>query len=136
MLGVFWAMTESDKFLLKWSRAKMPHARIAAKLGLEPGSIQEAIDRLESAQEAQHEVGSDQLAEHFQLTCHQYQLLGEGLRHIGANLNQPVSPAEIQEVIDKTDPGELAVALLKRFMMFQPYTPLDVQKLEEELRFK
>jgi len=128
-------MNENDKYILGAARAGRDMKLIAAKLGMTRNECEQRLRDVTATLNAREKNGSDDLINAFNNTCHQYQMVGEGLKHLGANLSDPVTVTELAALIgsDGAVTNEaIAERILSSFIVTRPYTPTDVEKLEED----
>ena len=112
--------TEEDKYIYGALRAGVPPERLAGKLNTTSAEIQRRYDAVTAMQESFDKAGVDNLAALFETTCLQHQLLGEGLKLLGANLSQPISPEEIRRKLT-SDPDQTVKNLMSSFIILRPF---------------
>ena len=124
-------MTEDDKYLWTWKRAGISNEVIAAKMSITPEEVERRFQSLTMEVTGPKESGIEDLAAHFNLTCLQYQLLGESLKHLGAALSTPVSPSELTKEFDI---GEtLATGIISKYIVLHPFQKPDLKAIEKSL---
>lgn len=127
-------MTENDKYIIGSITAGRPVELIAEKLGMTVAEIEERVATVQAEAKAHEANGMFHLINAFTNTCHQYEMVGEGLKHLSTNLSNPVTIADLVMVINGgCVTGEaIAQRILERYIVLQPYTPNEVEALEEE----
>jgi len=127
-------MNDTDKYIIGSAQTGRDVKVIAAKLGMTVEAVEQRLRDLQATSDAQKQNGSHDLLNAFNNTCQQYQMVGEGLKHLGANLSDPVTVTELAALIG--EPGgmtneAIAQRILARFILLRPYTPTEVESLEE-----
>ncbi len=125
---------ESDKYIIKLKGLKTPDTLIASKLGLTVEELNTRWNAILGAAESMEENGYGQLTETFNTFALQYQLLGQNLAQIAQFLNGAVLLTDIADAVkDCKSPEETATVIVKKFIVFHKFVPVDPKELMKNL---
>ena len=113
--------TEDDKYIWGAVNARQPLERIGAKLNITPEEVSQRYASVQAMQNAVDKTGVDDLVTVFETTCLQHDMVGEGLKLLGQNLCQPISPEEIRQKLTDGDPDQSVKNLMASFIILRPF---------------
>lgn len=119
-----------DFILIKYKQAGLPDDVIAAKMGITVQEIQKRWDTLLEESRKTQVNGYDEITTQFNALCFQFQLLGEGLKHIGNGLasvrNSDNLKAHFSQKRKLTDQEiSLIEEICQSFIVLSPYKAID-----------
>lgn len=107
----------------------MPWATISQKLNIPLDKIQERYDAAKESEAAGLKAGTVNLVDVFTNTCLQYNLLGEGLKHLGSSLSSPATSKDIEMVLHDVPVEKIVEVLLEKFIILKPIGPLSLEEM-------
>lgn len=121
-------MKGDDAWIIKLKAAGVSSDIIAAKLGLTEAEVDRRFADCQRQQEAHLSVGMVGLHDQFMILSHQYQLLGESLKHFAYSISKTVQLEDIRKQIVEGDPDATAENILRSFILFHPWEFVDPQE--------
>lgn len=126
-------MQTNDEYLWAWKNSGMSDLMIAARLNIKQEDVERRYQELKAAMKTAEENknGEQHLVGAFSTMCLQYQLLGESLKQISANLN-PAKPDEIRDVMGDMEEDPVA-NLMREFIILRPFKESEVAQIAAAL---
>jgi hypothetical protein len=119
-------MSTDEQYLWAWKKAGMKDEVIAARLHMDVNQVAIEFAEIEGMIKDQKDAGIENLINQFNLTCLQYQVLGERIKEIAAGFSGCASPQEIKEKL-KSNPEETVQSLMSSFIILHPWKSLEDQ---------
>lgn len=129
-------MPINDAYLVKLKQAKIADEIIAGKLGISIQQVNERWEEILRQVMATEMNGHGELINHFNVLCHQYQLLGESLKIFGKAICNIVPQSELLGLLKEGSTVQQMVATLsERCIILRPFVPLTPQEsLEQSIK--
>lgn len=129
--GYFFMISDDDRYIYGCLNAGMPVERLAAKLCITPDEVRRRHASVKAAAASFVETGVEHLVDVFNTVCLQYNMVGEGLKVLSANLSDPILPEEIRSKI-VTDPEQTVRNLMASFIILRPFKAPEPPVLSEK----
>ena len=124
---------ELDLAIAKYKQAGLKDNVIASKLAISEKEVRDRFAELKSRGERLMKNGMAHMMNFFSVHCQQYQMMGQGLEHIGHWLDSRVEKEKIADTlailhddlqkIPREDLLKLAEGLLERFIILPVFQP-------------
>lgn len=127
-------ISNDDVYLAKLIGAGLPHALIAARLGISVEEVGKRWERMREEVILAKANGHGMLCEQYNVLCSQYQLLGESLKIVAAALGNTMPTEELKLLIVR-DQEQTLKNLTQSCIILRPFVPIDpAASLEEHLK--